>query len=138
MSRVLLIDDDEDLSEALASWLGLRGHEVRTLHDGQHAATVARAFAPDLVLLDAQLGRTSGATVAGQLAAAGVRHVVFCTALAPEELPAGMPVLEKPLHLERLEALLDDGDQPRTDSRIQARYGSWPASIPSPRISGTS
>lgn len=108
MSRVLLIDDDEDLSEALAAWLGLRGHEVLTLREGQHAVAAAREFAPDLVLLDALLGETTGVAVARQLVAAGVRQVVFCTALAPRELPAGVPVLEKPLRLERLEALLGE------------------------------
>lgn len=108
MARVLLVDDDEELSEALAAWMGLRGHEVRTVREGRRAVAEAREFAPDLVLLDAVLGGTTGAAVACQLAAAGVRRVVFCTGMAPGELPPGVPVLEKPLRLDRLEALLDE------------------------------
>lgn len=106
MSRVLLVDDDEELVDALSMWLGLRGHEVRTVREARNATAVAREFAPDLVLLDAVLGGVTGATVAAELAAAGIGRVVFCTALPQHELPPGVPVLEKPLRLELLEATL--------------------------------
>lgn len=106
MARVLLVDDDEELADALSMWLGLRGHEVRVVREPRTAVAVARAFGPDLVLLDAVLGGVTGAAVAAEFAAAGIGRVVFCTALPRHLLPPGVPVLEKPLRLELLEAAL--------------------------------
>lgn len=106
MPRVLLVDDDPEFTDALCAWLGLRGHEVRAVAEARHAAAVAREFGPDVALVDAVLGGVTGAEVARELRAAGVGRVVFCTALPPRELPAGTPVLEKPLRLELLEAAL--------------------------------
>jgi DNA-binding response OmpR family regulator len=106
VARVLLVDDDPEFADALSAWLGLRGHEVRAAADGRNVAAIAREFAPDLVLLDAVLGGASGEAIARELADAGVRRVVFCTALPPRQLPPGVAVLEKPLRLELLEAAL--------------------------------
>jgi two-component system response regulator MtrA len=106
VARVLLVDDDDALTDGLSLWLGLRGHEVRTVNRARDVLPTAREFAPDLVLLDAILDGTCGATFAGDLAAAGVRNVVLCTGLSPRDLPPGIPVLEKPLRLELLEDAL--------------------------------
>jgi DNA-binding response OmpR family regulator len=106
VARVLVVDDDDDLTDGLSTWLGLRGHEVRTVNRAGDVLPAAREFAPDLVLLDALLDGSCGTAFAGDLAAAGVRHVVLCTGLPPGRLPPGLPVLEKPLRLDLLEATL--------------------------------
>src|SRR4051812_41558147 len=61
MARVLLIDDDEDFSQALQDNLSEQGHEVRWLdlaEDGLRLLASAEKF--DLVLLDNRMPRMSG------------------------------------------------------------------------------
>ncbi len=106
MARVLLVDDDRELTDGLSIWLGIRGHEVRAVHEARQVVRAAREFGPDLVLLDAVLGGSSGSSVAADLTEAGVERIVLCTGLPARLLPPGLPVLEKPLRLERLEATL--------------------------------
>ena len=50
--RVLVVDDHVDAAEALASFLALDGHDVRSVYDGPSALAVAAEFRPDAVLLD--------------------------------------------------------------------------------------
>ncbi len=58
--RILVADDLEDSAESLAMLLSQQGHEVRTAHDGDEAVGVARAFAPDIVLLDIAMPKLNG------------------------------------------------------------------------------
>ena len=53
--RVLVVEDDEDIAQALQRSLRMEGYEVRAAQDGPAALEHGRAFAPDLVILD--LGR---------------------------------------------------------------------------------
>jgi DNA-binding response OmpR family regulator len=50
--RVLVVEDDEDIAQALQRSLRMEGYEVRTAADGHDALEQGRAFAPDLVILD--------------------------------------------------------------------------------------
>jgi PAS domain S-box-containing protein len=66
--RVLVVDDDIDGAMSLALLLRLRGHEVKVAHDGFTALEVARAFRPEVVLLDISLpGGLDGYDVARRL-----------------------------------------------------------------------
>lgn len=62
--RVLVVDDNEDAAELLATMLDLHGYETRTAHDGPGALQAIAAFAPDLVFLDIGLPGMSGHEVA--------------------------------------------------------------------------
>ena len=59
-TRVLVVDDDIDSAEMLATLLRLMGHSVRMAHDGIEAVRVASEFQPDAVLLDISLPRMDG------------------------------------------------------------------------------
>jgi DNA-binding response OmpR family regulator len=50
--RVLVVEDDEDIAQALQRSLRMEGYEVRAAPDGPGALEHGRAFAPDLVILD--------------------------------------------------------------------------------------
>jgi PAS domain S-box-containing protein len=65
--RVLVVDDNVDTAETLASLLLESGHEVRIGHDGPTALEVAHSFQPDVVLLDIGLPGLSGYEVAKRL-----------------------------------------------------------------------
>jgi PAS domain S-box-containing protein len=65
--RILVVDDNVDAADSLAMLLGIGGHEVRTAHDGATAVEVAKAFQPEVVLLDIGLPGMDGYEVARQL-----------------------------------------------------------------------
>src|SRR5213082_2623945 len=65
--RVLVIEDDEDIAQALQRSLRMEGYEVRTAGDGEVALEEGRAFAPDLVILDLGLPKLDGLEVARAL-----------------------------------------------------------------------
>ena len=65
--RTLVVDDNADAAESLATLLRLAGHEVRTAHDGVIAFEVAGEFRPEIVLLDIGLPRLDGYEVARRL-----------------------------------------------------------------------
>jgi two-component system cell cycle response regulator DivK len=59
MARILIVEDNVDLLSVLRELLG-REHEVLTARRGEDAVAGARAFAPDLVILDMQLPAMNG------------------------------------------------------------------------------
>lgn len=59
--RILLIEDDRDISEMVRSYLSREGFEVESVFDGEAAETAFRTKGPfDLVLLDLMLPKRSG------------------------------------------------------------------------------
>jgi two-component system response regulator MprA len=65
--RVLVVEDDEDIAQALQRSLRMEGYEVRSAADGNAALEHGRTFAPDLVILDLGLPELDGIEVARRL-----------------------------------------------------------------------
>jgi DNA-binding response OmpR family regulator len=65
--RVLVVEDDEDIAQALQRSLRMEGYEVRSAADGIAALEHGRTFAPDLVILDLGLPELDGIDVARRL-----------------------------------------------------------------------
>jgi signal transduction histidine kinase/CheY-like chemotaxis protein len=65
--RVLVVDDNVDAAESLATLLRVDRHEVRTAHDGPTALEEAATFRPEVVLLDIGLPKMDGYEVARRL-----------------------------------------------------------------------
>jgi CheY-like chemotaxis protein len=65
--RILVVDDNGDAADSLAVLLRLMGNEVRTAPDGPAALEAARAYRPDVVLLDLGLPGMSGYEVCRRL-----------------------------------------------------------------------
>ncbi|HZX43317.1 MAG TPA: response regulator, partial [Myxococcaceae bacterium] len=55
MSRILIVEDEQDLANLLTYNLSAAGFETETSHSGAAALSRAKAFKPDLVLLDLML-----------------------------------------------------------------------------------
>ncbi len=68
-ARVLLIEDEPNISEAIRFILSRDGCDVTTLADGQGAVAAVRAAQPDLVILDLMLPGLSGLEILTQLRA---------------------------------------------------------------------
>lgn len=66
MSKVLLIDDDQELCELLIRWLTQEGFNVTACHDS-HSARNLLAEHPDAVILDVMLPDGSGLELLRQL-----------------------------------------------------------------------
>jgi two-component system phosphate regulon response regulator PhoB len=76
MSRVLVIEDEEDLQQILDYNLRQSGCEVSSAVRGQEGLTLASQQAPDLVILDLMLPDMAGTEVCKQLKAnPKTRHV---------------------------------------------------------------
>ena len=69
MTKLLLVEDHEELWDFLSRRLRRRGFEVVLAHDGQQALDQVTAETPDLVLLDMDLPVMDGWTVARTLRA---------------------------------------------------------------------
>lgn len=68
MKRVLLVDDDDDLREALCDVLAFGGYEVTGAPDGPTALAWLTAHgAPDLILVDLMMPGMSGAELKGRI-----------------------------------------------------------------------
>lgn len=66
-ARILLVDDDAELLEAVRIRLRCAGYEVHTAADGVQATRLARRERPDLVVLDIGMPGGDGHTVANRL-----------------------------------------------------------------------
>ena len=76
--RVLVVDDNRDAADSLAELLHAIGHEVQTAYDGSAALDAAKAFDPDVVLLDIGMPKMNGYEVAGRLQATNrTRHPII-------------------------------------------------------------
>ena len=78
--RVLVVEDDEDIAQALKRSLRLEGYEVRTAGDGELALDEFRSFIPDLVVLDLGLPKLDGLEVAQKMRADGDVPILMLTA----------------------------------------------------------
>ncbi|HXS43258.1 MAG TPA: response regulator, partial [Solirubrobacteraceae bacterium] len=78
--RVLVVEDDEDIAQALQRSLRLEGYEVRLAGDGEAALRTAITFQPDLVVLDLGLPKLDGIEVARRLRARDDVPILVLTA----------------------------------------------------------
>jgi CheY-like chemotaxis protein len=58
--RFLVVDDNRDSAESIATLLQLSGHRTFVVHDGLAAVEAAEHLRPDVVLLDVGLPKLSG------------------------------------------------------------------------------
>ncbi|MFM8862098.1 MAG: response regulator transcription factor [Acidimicrobiia bacterium] len=79
--KVLVVDDEENISFLVSSALKLDGCEVRTAASGREAVTETERFAPDAIVLDVMLPDFDGFEVLRRVRNAGCQApVLFLTA----------------------------------------------------------
>jgi PAS domain S-box-containing protein len=114
-ARILVVDDNEDAAETLASLLRLLGHRVTTAHTGPAGVQEARVRPPDFLLLDIGLPGMDGYEMARQIRANGCCPDTTLIAISgyardldrDRSAAAGIHHhLSKPVDLEALAALL--------------------------------
>ena len=143
---VLVVEDQDDLAEAIALNLRRDGCRAEVARDGLHALHVIVQRRPDLIILDLGLPRVDGTTVLQRIRADGVQcPVLILTARgAPEDRVDGLHAgaddyVVKPFYtlelLARVKALLrraaarpvsagaTETERAYSDDALSARFG---------------
>ena len=110
-ARVLVVDDEDSITDLVATALRYVGFEVAVAANGRQALERAATFRPELVVLDVMLPDLDGFEVVRRLRSDGMRvPIVFLTARdATEDKVAGLTIggddyVTKPFSLEELVA----------------------------------
>ncbi len=67
MARILIVDDETSIRDALRQLFEYEDHEVRAASDGDEALSAAEEFRPDLTFLDVKMPGTDGLEVLDRL-----------------------------------------------------------------------
>jgi CheY-like chemotaxis protein len=115
--RVLVADDNRDAAESLAALLRILGNDVKVAYDGIEAVEAARAFRPNVILLDIGMPLLDGYGAAREIRRdpqIGVAKLVALTGWGQEEdrqrvRAAGFDEhIVKPAELEVLRRMLSE------------------------------
>jgi CheY-like chemotaxis protein len=117
MPKVLLVEDSEENREGLARHLRHKGYETLVAVDGREGVDVARAEAPDLILMDMSLPGLDGWEATRQLKAAPQTRAIPVIALTAHAMASDRK--------KALEAGCDDYDtKPVEFARLLAKIQS--------------
>lgn len=83
-AKILLVDDEQSILSLVEAYLRPEGYEVQTALDGEAALAKARAFQPDIVVLDIMLPLKDGIEVLTTLRRESNVYVIMLTAKTEE------------------------------------------------------
>ena len=84
MAKILVIDDEPSIVNLVTAYLKPEGYEVFTASDGITGLKAARAYKPDLVVLDLMLPGMDGMELLSQLRRESNVYVILLTAKTEE------------------------------------------------------
>jgi two-component system alkaline phosphatase synthesis response regulator PhoP len=84
MTKILVIDDEPSIINIVTAYLKPEGYEVYTATDGNAGLKSARAFKPDLIILDLMLPGMDGIELLSRLRRASDVYVIMLTARTDE------------------------------------------------------
>ena len=84
MAKILVIDDEPSIVNLVTAYLKPEGYEVYTAADGNAGLKAARAYKPDLIVLDLMLPGMDGVQVLSQLRRESNVYVILLTAKTEE------------------------------------------------------
>lgn len=85
MSRILVVEDNEDLAFGLRKVLEFEGYQVDVAKEGERGLALAREAPPDLLILDIMLPRKNGFEVLRELRTTGHRFPVLILTARSQE-----------------------------------------------------
>ncbi|MBN1449767.1 MAG: response regulator transcription factor [Anaerolineales bacterium] len=83
-AKILVIDDEPNIVNLVTAYLKPEGYEVYTADDGLQGLKAARAFKPDLIVLDVMLPGIDGIEVLTRLRRESDVYVILLTAKTEE------------------------------------------------------
>jgi two-component system, OmpR family, alkaline phosphatase synthesis response regulator PhoP len=84
MAKILVIDDEPSIVNLVTAYLKPEGYEVHTAADGNAGLKAARAYKPDVIVLDLMLPGKDGFEVLSQLRRESNVYVILLTAKTEE------------------------------------------------------
>ncbi len=84
MAKILVIDDEPSIVNLVTAYLKPEGYEVHTAMDGPSGLKAARAFKPDLIILDIMLPGMDGIELLSRLRRESDVYVILLTARTEE------------------------------------------------------
>ena len=115
--KILLIDDDEDLTKTLYEVLSHKGHNLIILNDGRQGLRMLRKVNFDVILLDVGMPYFSGLDIINEIVKDGtIRYynIIILTGVAMKDLELAQLVkkgikgyIRKPVSTEHLISELD-------------------------------
>ncbi|RPI93329.1 MAG: DNA-binding response regulator [Chloroflexi bacterium] len=84
MTKILIIDDEPSIVNLVTAYLKPEGYEVLTAMDGPSGLKAARAFKPDLIVLDIMLPGMDGIELLSRLRRESEVYVILLTAKTEE------------------------------------------------------
>jgi len=84
MAKILVIDDEPSITNLVSAYLKPEGYEIYTAADGNAGLKAARAFKPDLVILDVMLPGMDGIELLSRLRRESEVYVILLTAKTEE------------------------------------------------------
>src|SRR5512139_3970845 len=84
MAKILVIDDEPSIVNLVTAYLKPEGYEVHTAMDGPSGLKAARAFKPDLIILDIMLPGMDGIELLSRLRRESEVYVILLTARTEE------------------------------------------------------
>lgn len=111
MTKVLLVEDDNNLREIYEARLAAEGYEISTAKDGEDALAVAKQVKPDLIISDVMMPRISGFEMLDILRNTdGLKHtkIIMLTALGQAEDKTRADSLGADRYLVKSQVTLED------------------------------
>ncbi|MFZ5878649.1 MAG: response regulator transcription factor [Chloroflexota bacterium] len=84
MTKILVIDDEPSIVNLVSAYLKPEGYEVYTALDGPSGLKAARAYKPDLIVLDVMLPGMDGIELLSRLRRESEVYVILLTARTEE------------------------------------------------------
>ena len=106
--KVLVVEDNELNLKLFCDLLEIHGYESHAVRDGRDALDAARAFAPDMIVMDIQLPHVTG--------------LELIAAMQEEEALAGIPIMA-------VTAYATPADEERVRAAGARSYVSKPISV---------
>ena len=79
-TKILVVDDDPNLSDLLKIYFENEGYEVKTVGDGAEGINYFKMYEPDLVLLDIMLPKKDGWQVCREIREISSKPIIMVTA----------------------------------------------------------
>jgi two-component system alkaline phosphatase synthesis response regulator PhoP len=84
MAKILVVDDEPSILKLVTAYLQPEGYEVYTAADGPSGLKAARAYKPDILILDIMLPGMDGIELLNRLRREANTYVIMLTARAEE------------------------------------------------------
>jgi DNA-binding response OmpR family regulator len=112
--KILLLEDDKLLNNAISKFLTIKGHIVHIFRDGKTAKSAIETESYDLLILDINVPNIDGLTLFEDIKIQKIQiHTIFISAIIDiDEISRAFDLgchdyLKKPFHLKELELRID-------------------------------